>query len=399
MPPRIRFENVSKSHLPTSEHASIPRGVARVSFHVEPGEWVALLGASGAGKSTLLRLAAGLDACDAGQIFYDDLPLRNAQHFGEFGAFAVQNPTLYPNLNVAQQLDLPLRLRHVPSSERERRVTEALHLFDLEPLRLRHPGELSGGEVRRLNLAIALIRRPEVLLLDEALSQINLTWRLELVRRLRRYRREFPCTAVFVSHQLDEAWLLADRAAVLVNGTLRQVGTLQELARDPKDLEVADAICEWPWNRLNAVRSSSKNGLVLTGRTHDGEWRVEMPHAHPEATGARGCETFHPSETHGTIAFPAAAAHLDTQPRDGDHLWVQGEWAEVDYRSREDRFAVVQVGKNCISVRADGAEMDRIRREKQAEGPFGTSEKKTISVWIGIDLGQVRWFEGEKGRD
>lgn len=373
------------------------RGVSHISFSVEPGEWVALLGASGAGKSTLLRLAAGLDACDAGRIFYDDAPLRNAQHFGEFGALAVQNPTLYPNLNVADQLALPLRLRRVSSAERERRVAETLRLVDLEPMRSRAPGELSGGEVRRLNLAVALIRRPEVLLLDEALSQINLTWRLELIRRLRRYRREYPCTAVFVSHQLDEAWLLADRAIVLANGTVRQKGSLEELASHPEDLEVADAICEWPWNRLNAVCSVAKSGVALTGRARGGPWRLEMTREQFERNLVEGEVNRDTCESRGTIAFPATAAHLDTQPRGGERLWVPGEWIDADRRSREERFAVVQVGENCISVRDLEGEMDRIRLGKTMIQRLGGSEKSPISVWIGIDLDQMRWFEGPSG--
>ncbi|MCX7803886.1 MAG: ABC transporter ATP-binding protein [Planctomycetota bacterium] len=205
----------------------------RVSLDVRKGEMFLLLGPSGCGKSTLLRAVAGFAALESGSVsiggrIVNDVPphLRNT-------GMVFQNYALFPHLTAAENVAFGLRSRGVPEAERESRVKDALRMVGLEGLGGRKPGELSGGQQQRVALARALVIRPEVLLLDEPLSNLDARLRMEMREEIRHIHRSTGITTLYVTHDQREAMALADRIAVLDRGRVVATGAPEELYYDP----------------------------------------------------------------------------------------------------------------------------------------------------------------------
>ncbi len=210
-----------------------------LDLHVEPGEFFTLLGPSGCGKSTLLHIIAGLEVQDSGAVRLgpDDVTSWSPQRRGV--GFVFQNYALFPHLSVEENVAFPLRARKVDDRARRTMVGEALELVELTPQAGRHPAQLSGGEQQRVAIARALVFRPKVLLLDEPLSALDKRLRLQLGADLRTIQRDASVTAIYVTHDQDEAFMLSDRIGVMDQGVLRQVGTPDDVYQSPVDLYVA----------------------------------------------------------------------------------------------------------------------------------------------------------------
>ena len=200
-----------------------------IALHIEPGSIVALLGPSGCGKSTLLRLLAGLS-----------VPAQGAIHFGDrlvakpgWGlppeqrdiGMVFQDYALWPHMTAAQNVAFPLRMRHVPRDERQRRVNDALAMVGLSGFGERKPSGLSGGQQQRVALARAIVAEPRVLLFDEPLSNLDSELRESLCMEMSRLLRQLAITAVYVTHDRREAELLADRIVHLSAGSIAAVRT------------------------------------------------------------------------------------------------------------------------------------------------------------------------------
>ncbi len=218
-----------------------------VSLDIHSGELFFLLGPSGCGKTTLLRIIAGFQAPDSGDLSMgasrvNDLP----PHRRNVG-MVFQNYALWPHLSVFDNVAYGLEVRKVPNPERRRRVEEALELVRLGNLGARLPGELSGGQQQRVALARALVIRPDVLLLDEPLSNLDARLRLELRDEIRRIQEATRVTTVYVTHDQREALALADRVAVMEGGRVAQVGKPRELYTRPLSRFVAEFLGEVNW--------------------------------------------------------------------------------------------------------------------------------------------------------
>jgi ABC-type Fe3+/spermidine/putrescine transport system ATPase subunit len=213
-----------------------------VSLEVARGETLALLGPSGSGKTTILRMVAGFETPDSGSILVDGEEVtRQAPERRRFG-MVFQHYALFPHLTVGQNVAFGLESRGVPREEAARRVSEALAAVDLAGFQARRVGEVSGGQQQRVALARALAPEPRVLLLDEPLSNLDPQLRERTRRELARTLEKIGITAIFVTHEQEEAFDLGDRIAVVNGGRLEQVGTPEELYRSPATKFVATFI-------------------------------------------------------------------------------------------------------------------------------------------------------------
>jgi len=206
-----------------------------LSLTLEPGEFLTLLGPSGCGKTTALRIVAGFETPDAGSVHFRGAEISRLPPQRRGFGMVFQNYALFPHLSVAANVAFGLKARRHPSGEIPARVEEALALVDLAGYGERAVQALSGGQQQRVALARALAIRPPLLLLDEPLSNLDASLRERTRTELRRLVKALGISAVFVTHDQEEAFDLADRIAVMRAGRLRQVGTPAELYRDPVD--------------------------------------------------------------------------------------------------------------------------------------------------------------------
>ena len=241
--------------------------VDNLSLDVKPGELVALLGPSGCGKTTTLRLVAGFLAPESGQIWVGErclsAPGRVVPPERRRMAMIFQSYALWPHMTVAQNVAYGLRFkRELDRPERERRVTEMLRVVQLGGYETRYPGELSGGQQQRVAVARALVVEPEILLLDEPLSNLDANLREEMRFEIRRLHEAFGITTLYVTHDQAEAMVISDRIAVLERGRVVQVGTADEIFLTPRTRFVAEFIGRT--NLLDGVAAGP--GRVACGR-------------------------------------------------------------------------------------------------------------------------------------
>jgi putative spermidine/putrescine transport system ATP-binding protein len=218
-----------------------------LSISFADGGFFALLGPSGSGKTTLLRTIAGFHFPERGQIRIGDQPVERVPVEQRDIGMMFQNYALFPNMSVADNVGFGLRVRKVPAAEESRRVAEALELVQLGHLGARRPGQLSGGQRQRVALARALVTRPRVLLLDEPLSALDKTLRVDMQIELKRIQREVGITTIFVTHDQEEALTLADRIGILKGGRLVQEGAPREVYDHPVDAFAAGFLGEANW--------------------------------------------------------------------------------------------------------------------------------------------------------
>ena len=229
----LRVQHISKMYGTT-------RAVDQASFSVAPGEILALLGPSGCGKSTLLRVIAGLEAPNSGTVLSNDRDLRHVPPERRGFGMVFQDYALFPHLNVEHNVAFGLVEQGMPKPQRERRVTELLALTELAGLAKRKPAQLSGGQQQRVALARALAPEPEVILLDEPLSNIDEHLRARLQHEIRALLKRLHMQAIYVTHDQAEAARVADRLAIMRAGRILQTGTYAEITNTPASRWVAE---------------------------------------------------------------------------------------------------------------------------------------------------------------
>jgi iron(III) transport system ATP-binding protein len=233
----IRFDRVSKSF-------GAVRAVDDVTIDVRPGELFFLLGPSGCGKTTLLRCLAGFCEPDSGAIRIGERDVTGIPPCDRDAAMVFQSYALWPHLTVRENVAFGLEMRRCSREETARRVGEALETVRMTEKAAARPNELSGGQQQRVALARALVVRPQCLLLDEPLSNLDAKLRLEMRGEIRRICKDAGLTAVYVTHDQKEALAMADRMAVLADGRVRQIGAPQEVYAAPASRFVAGFIGE-----------------------------------------------------------------------------------------------------------------------------------------------------------
>ncbi len=241
-------------------HKTYPNGhvaVDGIDLRIEDGELVVLVGPSGCGKSTVLRLVAGLETPTKGRVRVGGTDVTGLTPRERDVAMVFQSYALYPHKSVRENLAFGLRMRSVARGEIERRVEDAARRLGIDDVLERRPAQLSGGQRQRVALGRALVREPQVFLLDEPLSNLDARLRVETRAELARLHGELGATLLYVTHDQEEAMTLGDRVAVMRDGRLEQVGAPLDVYRRPATVFVADFIGSPAMNWLDAsVRSS-----------------------------------------------------------------------------------------------------------------------------------------------
>ena len=234
-PVAVAIENVAL-------HFGATQVLRDINLKVEPGEFFALLGPSGSGKSTLLRLIAGFNRNQAGRVLIDGRDVSAVPPWQRNVGMVFQNYALWPHMTVAQNIAFGLEERRLPTADIKRRVAAVVELVELNGLEQRHPGQLSGGQQQRVAIARTLAIEPQLLLLDEPLSNLDAKLRLQTRQELKKLQRRLNITTLFVTHDQEEALTTCDRIAVLDQGVIQQVGTPLALFDHPQNRFVSQFI-------------------------------------------------------------------------------------------------------------------------------------------------------------
>ena len=222
----IRFENLSKSFGKNEV-------LTDINLEVEKGQLVTLLGPSGCGKSTLLRCLAGLETVTSGRVYLDGEDITDKNPKDRDIGMVFQQYSLFPNMDVAQNVAFGLKMKKVPKEEITKRVEEMVDIVGLSDHLHHYPAEMSGGQQQRAALARAMVTHPKVLLLDEPLSAIDALLRHSLQVEIRRIQKEMDITAIFVTHDQDEAMVMSDVINLMYQGKIEQSAPPTQMYTQP----------------------------------------------------------------------------------------------------------------------------------------------------------------------
>ena len=355
---RVRLENVSK-------YFGRVAAVVDLDLEIRDGEFVALLGPSGCGKTTTLLMIAGIYKPTKGRILFDDEDVTDLPPKERNIGMVFQSYALYPHMTVYENIAFPLKLKKVPRQEIDRKVREVARFLQIEELLDRKPGQLSGGQQQRVALGRALVKEPDVLLLDEPLSNLDAKLRIMMRAELKRLQKELGITTVYVTHDQVEAMSMADRIAVMNKGRLQQFDEPEVLYNRPANLFVAGFIGSPPMNFLEGSVVEREGGFFFEANG----FRVRLP----EELGRRG------AEKPGVV--------LGVRPEDIEiamHDGLGGVRASI--------YVVEPLGRDSIvNVRVDGAILKIL-----APGDLRVEPGQT--VWLRIKSSRIHLFDKATGR-
>ncbi|MDP2802058.1 MAG: ABC transporter ATP-binding protein [Phreatobacter sp.] len=302
--------------------------VKSVSLAVRDGEFLVLLGPSGCGKTTTLRMIAGFVPPSGGSMRIGDKDITTLPPWKRNAGLVFQSYALFPHMTVNENVGFGLDMRKVDRAETTARVAEALRLVRLEGFGERYPRQLSGGQQQRVALARALVIRPDVLLLDEPLSNLDAKLRLEVRLEIRALQQQLGLTTVMVTHDQEEALTMADRLVVMSDGAVRQVGTQSDLYERPADLFVADFVGRSTMisgTVAGAGAFRSDGGLMLSCQLSSAEGAATIA-LRPERLTLGAAAQGLANHATGKVTFVSyLGALLDVHVRlnDTDHVVVQ----------------------------------------------------------------------------
>jgi multiple sugar transport system ATP-binding protein len=268
----VTFEQATRRYPGTTRPA-----IDHLDLTVGDGEFVVLVGPSGCGKTTSLRMIAGLETVDSGRIRIGTRDVTDDDPKDRDVAMVFQNYALYPHMTVAQNMGFALKIARTPQVEIRDRVSDAARLLDLEPYLQRKPKDLSGGQRQRVAMGRAIVRRPQVFLMDEPLSNLDAKLRVQTRNQIAGLQRRLGTTTVYVTHDQIEAMTMGDRVAVLRDGVLQQCAAPRELYRSPANMFVAEFI-----------GSPAMNLFTLPIVEHSvslGDWPLQVPREIADSAG------------------------------------------------------------------------------------------------------------------
>jgi len=255
----VTFDHATRTYPGTERPA-----VDGLDLHVGDGEFLVLVGPSGCGKSTSLRMLAGLEDINSGRVFIGDRDVTNVQPKDRDIAMVFQNYALYPHMSVADNMGFALKIAGVPKADIRKRVEEAARILDLVEYLERKPKALSGGQRQRVAMGRAIVRQPQVFLMDEPLSNLDAKLRVQTRTQIASLQRRLGVTTVYVTHDQTEALTMGDRIAVLKDGVLQQIGTPRDMYDTPANIFVGGFIGS-PAMNIGTFRV--ENGAAVLGAT------------------------------------------------------------------------------------------------------------------------------------
>jgi multiple sugar transport system ATP-binding protein len=271
--------------------------VDSLTLHVKDGEFLVLVGPSGCGKTTSLRMLAGLESLDSGSVWIGERNVTKVSPKERDVAMVFQNYALYPHMSVEQNMGFALKMAGVSRREARERVQEAARMLGLEDLLSRKPGALSGGQRQRVAMGRAIVRRPQVFLLDEPLSNLDAKLRVQTRTEISSLQRRLGTTTLYVTHDQVEAMTMGDRVAVMNEGRLQQVDTPRRLYANPANIFVAGFVGS-PAMNLHEVRIHSGSALLhglpiqlpreIVAQAKGGDGTTIVVGFRPEATDLAG---------------------------------------------------------------------------------------------------------------
>ncbi|HVP74584.1 MAG TPA: sn-glycerol-3-phosphate ABC transporter ATP-binding protein UgpC [Gaiellaceae bacterium] len=364
------------------------------SLEVRDGEFLVLVGPSGCGKTTALRMVAGLEEISSGEIFIGDRVVNNLTAKERDIAMVFQNYALYPHLSVYENIAFGLRLRKESKDEINRRVTWAAQMLDLTPYLDRKPKQLSGGQRQRVAMGRAIVRQPQVFLMDEPLSNLDAKLRVQMRADIAKLQHDLATTTIYVTHDQVEAMTMGDRVSVMRDGVLQQVGAPQELYEIPANQFVAGFIGTPPMNLLEASVAVNGGVSLLLGN-------AELPvpdealRAYPKLRAAGGRK----------IVAGVRSQHLHPAAERPDLPTVNAEVELVEALGSEsivyfkiDALAIGEGQHEEVAEAPTSAEgITASRPNLVAEFPAHTILHLTDEVPVAVEVACMHFFDRETG--
>ncbi|MDD4571350.1 MAG: sn-glycerol-3-phosphate ABC transporter ATP-binding protein UgpC [Clostridia bacterium] len=255
---KLVLENLSKIY----DHKVV--AVKNVNLVIEDREFLVLVGPSGCGKSTILRMIAGIEEITEGNIFIGETKVNDVQPKDRDIAMVFQNYALYPHMTVYENMAFALKMKKTPKEEIQKRVLASANILGIEDLLKRKPKQLSGGQRQRVALGRAIVRKPQVFLMDEPLSNLDAKLRVQMRTEICRLYRKLNTTVVYVTHDQTEAMTMGSQIVVLKDGEIQQADTPQNIYKYPANTFVASFIGIPPMNLIEALISEKGNKILLS---------------------------------------------------------------------------------------------------------------------------------------
>jgi ABC-type sugar transport system ATPase subunit len=320
---RVRLEGLSK-------HFGKVVALQTLDLDVRAGELVAFLGPSGCGKTTTLLMVAGIYQPTAGRIYFGERSVEHLHPRDRDVGMVFQSYALYPHLTLFENIAFPLRLKRTPRAEIAQKVRQTADLLGIAHVLDRRPAQVSGGQQQRAALARALVKEPQVLLLDEPLSNLDAQIRIQARGEIRRLQQQLGVTSLLVTHDQAEALAMADRIAVFSTGELQQFATPDELYRRPANAFVARFVGHPP---MNLLEGRFENSHFVMGALH-----IPVPGGHPQGPGFLGIR---PEDATLTGEVPARVTVIESLGRE---MLLTLRLGEVDVKVLADQAARPALG-------------------------------------------------------
>ncbi|WIG16594.1 ABC transporter ATP-binding protein [Kocuria rosea] len=371
----VRYANVTCQY-PGAERPS----VTDLNLDIADGEFLVLVGPSGCGKSTTLRMLAGLEEVTGGNIYIGDRDVTDVPSRDRDIAMVFQNYALYPHMTVAENMGFALKIAKISAEERRRRVEEAAKILDLTDYLDRKPKALSGGQRQRVAMGRAIVRSPQVFLMDEPLSNLDAKLRVQTRTQIASLTRRLGVTTVYVTHDQVEAMTMGDRVAVLKDGLLMQVDTPRALYDRPATEFVAGFIGSPAMNLFRVP--------VADGAATFGTMRIELTRAQQAAlTGGKVTVGIRPEDLHPAPEGTGLPIEADVVEELGADAFVYGHLAPVTAAN-----TVVTVDPTgTVEEDAAGAHEIIVRVEGR------TPPRAGATIWVAPNLAHVHLFDTATG--
>lgn len=368
----VTFDKATRLYPGTERPA-----VDALDLHIEDGEFLVLVGPSGCGKSTSLRMLAGLEDVNAGRILIGDRDVTDVQPKDRDIAMVFQNYALYPHMSVADNMGFALKIAGTPKADIRKRVEEAAKILDLSEYLDRKPKALSGGQRQRVAMGRAIVRQPQVFLMDEPLSNLDAKLRVQTRTQIASLQRRLGVTTVYVTHDQTEALTMGDRIAVLKDGVLQQVGTPRDMYDTPSNVFVAGFIGS-PAMNIGSFQ-------VVDGAAQLGQTRIPLERS---VVGAITPE----DKGHITLGFRPESLDVVTQATE-EAFPIKVELVE---ELGSDAFvygALVNAGADAKELRSGAGEGEVIVRVDPRRTPM-----KGDTVWVSVRAGERHAFSAATGQ-